>query len=50
MGAGQFYLVSIRDSRGHAVDGAPSYRLTVPPNPPSTCTGRPPHTTATLTP
>jgi hypothetical protein len=34
LGAGQFYLISIRDKDGEAFDGANTYRLTVPPNPP----------------
>lgn len=34
LGAGQMYLISIRDKDGDAFDGAKSYRLTVPPNPP----------------
>ena len=34
LGAGQFYLISIRDKDGNAFDGGKTYRLTVPPNPP----------------
>ena len=34
LGAGQFYLISIRDKDGQAYDGASTYRLTVPPNVP----------------
>ena len=34
LGAGQFYLITIRDKDGDAFDGAKSYRLHVPPNPP----------------
>jgi hypothetical protein len=34
LGAGQFYLISIRDKDGGAFDGAKTYRLTVPANPP----------------
>ena len=34
MGAGQFYLMSTRDSGGDQLDGARSYRLHVPPDPP----------------
>ena len=34
LGAGQFYLISIRDKDGEAFDGGKTYRLTVPPNPP----------------
>ena len=34
LGAGQMYLISIRDKDGDAFDGAKTYRLTVPPNPP----------------
>lgn len=34
LGAGQFYLISIRDKDGDAFDGGKSYRLTVPANPP----------------
>jgi hypothetical protein len=33
-GRGQFYLMSTRDSRGDQLDGARSYRLHVPPDPP----------------
>jgi hypothetical protein len=35
VGAGQAYLGSFRDKDGHAFDGAKSYRLHVPPNPPA---------------
>src|SRR5262249_54231252 len=34
LGAGQMYLISIRDKNGDAFDGSKTYRLTVPPNPP----------------
>jgi hypothetical protein len=34
LGAGQFYLISIRDKDGDAFDGSRTYRLTVPANPP----------------
>jgi hypothetical protein len=34
LGAGQFYLISIRDKDGNALDGGKTYRLTVPPDPP----------------
>ena len=34
MGAGQFYLMSTRDSHGDPLHGAQSYRLRVPPDPP----------------
>lgn len=34
LGAGQFYLISIRDKDGQAFDGSRTYRLTVPPNVP----------------
>jgi len=34
LGAGQFYLMSIRDKGGAALDGSRSYRLTVPANAP----------------
>jgi hypothetical protein len=34
LGAGQFYLISIKDKDGNAFDGGKTYRLTVPPNPP----------------
>ena len=34
-GIGQAYLGSYRDKEGHAFDGAKSYRLRVPPNPPA---------------
>jgi hypothetical protein len=34
LGAGQFYLISIKDKDGHPFDGGKAYRLTVPPNPP----------------
>lgn len=34
LGAGQFYLISIRDKDGESYDGGKTYRLTVPPNPP----------------
>ena len=34
LGAGQFYLMAIRDKDGLSFDGASTYRLTVPPKPP----------------
>ena len=34
LGAGQFYLISIRDKDGQSYDGGKSYRLHVPPNVP----------------
>jgi hypothetical protein len=34
LGAGQFYLISIKDRNGNAFDGGKTYRLTVPPNAP----------------
>ena len=34
LGAGQFYLVSIRDADGSALDGSQTYRLTVPSDAP----------------
>lgn len=34
LGAGQFYLISIRDKNGDAYDGAKTYVLRVPPNAP----------------
>jgi hypothetical protein len=34
LGAGQMYLISIKDKDGEAFDGGKTYRLTVPPNPP----------------
>jgi hypothetical protein len=34
MGEGQFYLMTIQDKSGNNLDGANSYRLRVPPNPP----------------
>jgi hypothetical protein len=34
-GVGQAYLGSLRDKEGHAFDGAKSYHLHVPPNPPA---------------
>jgi hypothetical protein len=34
LGAGQFYLIAIRDKHGDPLDGARTYRLTVPPNAP----------------
>ncbi|MHC6154634.1 DUF1254 domain-containing protein [Bradyrhizobium elkanii] len=34
LGAGQFYLISIRDKDGRAFEGDATYRLTVPPNAP----------------
>jgi hypothetical protein len=34
LGAGQFYLMTIVDKAGKPFDGASTYRLNVPPNPP----------------
>src|SRR5262249_48409754 len=34
LGAGQFYLISLRDKDGQSYEGSKSYRLTVPPNVP----------------
>ncbi|WP_338049431.1 DUF1254 domain-containing protein [Rhizobium tubonense] len=34
LGAGQFYLIAIKDKDGHAFDGAKTYRLNVPANVP----------------
>ena len=34
LGAGQFYLISIKDKDGHAFDGSKTYRLNVPANVP----------------
>ena len=34
LGAGQFYLISIKDKDGNAFDGGKTYRLTVPANAP----------------
>ncbi len=34
LGAGQFYLINIKDKDGESYDGAKTYRLTVPPNAP----------------
>ena len=34
LGAGQFYMISIKDKDGESYDGGSTYRLTVPPNPP----------------
>jgi hypothetical protein len=34
LGAGQFYLISIRDKNGNGYDGGATYRLTVPPQVP----------------
>jgi hypothetical protein len=34
LGAGQFYLISIKDKEGESYDGGKTYRLTVPPNAP----------------
>jgi hypothetical protein len=34
LGAGQFYLIAIRDKDGDPLDGARTYRLQVPPNAP----------------
>ncbi|UGY15792.1 DUF1254 domain-containing protein [Bradyrhizobium septentrionale] len=34
LGAGQFYLISIRDKDGRPFEGGGTYRLTVPPNAP----------------
>ncbi len=34
LGAGQFYMISIKDKDGESYDGGKTYRLTVPPNAP----------------
>jgi hypothetical protein len=34
LGAGQYYLMTIKDKNGNTLDGAQTYRLHVPPNPP----------------
>jgi len=34
LGAGQYYLMTIKDRAGRGLDGGKRYRLTVPPNPP----------------
>jgi hypothetical protein len=34
LGAGQFYLMALKDNKGRAFDGGQIYRLTVPPNVP----------------
>lgn len=34
LGAGQFYLIAIKDKNGVSFDGSKTYRLTVPPNVP----------------
>jgi hypothetical protein len=34
LGAGQFYLISIKDKSGKSYDGGKTYRLLVPPKPP----------------
>jgi hypothetical protein len=34
LGAGQFYLMTIKDKEGKSFDGSSTYRLTVPANPP----------------
>jgi hypothetical protein len=34
LGAGQFYMISIKDKNGESFDGGKTYRLTVPPNAP----------------
>src|SRR5882757_4356194 len=34
LGAGQFYLINIKDKAGESYDGGKTYRLTVPPNAP----------------
>jgi hypothetical protein len=34
IGAGQFYLISIKDKDGNALDGSKTYRMTVPANAP----------------
>lgn len=35
LGAGQFYLINIKDKDGKSYEGANTYRLHVPPNPPA---------------
>ena len=34
LGAGQFYLMAIKDKDGHRLDGSKTYRLHIPPNAP----------------
>jgi hypothetical protein len=34
LGAGQFYLMTLKDNAGQPLDGKTTYRLTVPPNAP----------------
>lgn len=34
LGAGQYYLMTIKDKSGKTLDGGKNYRLVVPPNPP----------------
>ena len=34
LGEGQYYLMTIKDKDGNGLDGAKTYRLHVPPNPP----------------
>ena len=34
LGEGQYYLMTIKDKAGNDLDGAKSYRLHVPPDPP----------------
>jgi hypothetical protein len=34
LGAGQFYLLAIKDKNGQRFSGAATYKLTLPPNPP----------------
>lgn len=34
LGAAQFYLISLRDGEGNDLDGARTYKLTIPPNAP----------------
>lgn len=34
LGAGQFYLITVQDKDGKPLDGATTYRLTIPPNAP----------------
>ena len=34
LGAGQFYLINIKDKDGESYDGSKTYRLHVPPNVP----------------
>ncbi len=46
LGAGQYYLMTIKDKAGRSFDGSENYRLTVPANAPVSSTGPRPCTTA----